>query len=269
MKKISIITINWNNAEGLRQTIGSVIPQLTDECEYLVVDGQSLDGSLDIIKEYQTGLSNWISEPKTGIYADMNKGIRMAEGEYFLFLNSGDRLTENSLCKALTECTGEDIIYFNTCLSYLNTRFEEVKYSPELSMKSFYKRTIGHQSTLIRQSLFEKYGLYNEENRIHSDYEFWIKAIIVGNCTTRYVNWPLCYYDMSGRSSKPTESSQREIDSILSRYLPDRVIVDYEYWKQRERDMVIMEWYRSRKTMYGILVLVYKLIKKIRKVLFN
>lgn len=264
-KRLSIITINWNNVNGLRKTLESVVDQRTESCEFVIVDGASTDGSVKVIENYQNYVDRWISTPKIGIYPDMNKGIAMATGTYCLFLNSGDWLRENGLIKALTQCTGEDIIYFDSGLSYGGTRFETYRYPRQLTMRNFYHATIGHQATLIKRELFDRLSYYNENNCIHSDYEFWIRAIIVGNCTCKYVNETITNYDMSGRSSRPDESNVREIDAILSRYLPTRVLADYDYWHKREKEMKVLEWYRQREWLYRPLVLIYKVVKNLKR----
>ena len=86
--KLSIITINYNNCDGLRKTIESVIAQTTRDFEYIVIDGGSTDGSVDVIKEYADYIDYWVSEPDKGIYNAMNKGTRAAHGDFLLFLNS-------------------------------------------------------------------------------------------------------------------------------------------------------------------------------------
>lgn len=264
-KKISIITINLNNADGLRKTIESVESQINDECEYIVIDGKSTDGSVQVIKQYQHCISYWSSNFKKGIYGDMNKGIEKATGEYCLFLNSGDWLNSNILLIALKECTGESIIYFNTYLSYGESRFKEQRYDPQLTMRSFYRKTIGHQSTLIKRELFNIYGQYNEEKRIHSDYEFWIKAIILGNCSYKHVNEFLSFYDMGGLSSRPNKQGLGEVESVLANALPLRVLADYDYWLKQEHELEIVIWYKQQKVLYQVLVFLYKVIKNIKK----
>ncbi|GAB3961654.1 glycosyltransferase family 2 protein [Spirosoma harenae] len=264
-KKLSIITINWNNATGLRQTIESVTSQLTSHCEYIVIDGNSDDGSQEVIKEYTSYITYWQSEPKAGIYSDMNKGIARATGEYCLFLNSGDWLNKGILKEAISECTGEDIIYFNTYLSYDNNRFEAVRYSPALTMRSFFKHTIGHQSTLIKRVLFSRHGMYDETLHLHADYAFWIKSIILENATYKYVNKFLAYYDMNGQSSQSNKYTIQEISTVLDQSLPKRVLADYDYWHKREREMEILAWYKNQKVLYTMLVFFYKVVKKLRK----
>lgn len=101
--QLSIITINRNNAAGLRRTIESVVSQTAfNQIEYIVIDGASTDGSKEVIMEFADKLTYWISEPDTGIYNAMNKGIKVATGEYCQFLNSGDWLAENKVIEDMT-----------------------------------------------------------------------------------------------------------------------------------------------------------------------
>ena len=88
--KLSVITINFNNRDGLRKTIESVVNQTYNDFEYIIIDGGSTDGSVDVIKEYADRIDYWVSEPDKGIYNAMNKGIDVAKGEYCIFMNSGD-----------------------------------------------------------------------------------------------------------------------------------------------------------------------------------
>src|SRR4030043_464009 len=121
MPHLSIITINLNNAAGLRQTIESVINQTFSDYEYIIIDGGSTDGSVDVIKEYASKLRYWITEPDTGIYNAMNKGIMQAKGEYFQFLNSGDWfLNETILQKLFSVDHNADILYGDEYWVYKN-----------------------------------------------------------------------------------------------------------------------------------------------------
>ena len=88
--KYSIITINYNHIEGLKRTIDSVISQTSSNYEYIIIDGGSTDGSVNIIKEYKEHLVYWISEKDNGVYHAMNKGVAQAQGDYCIFMNSGD-----------------------------------------------------------------------------------------------------------------------------------------------------------------------------------
>jgi len=107
--KLSIITVNLNNAEGLRKTIESVVTQTFTDFEYIIIDGGSTDGSVEIIKLYADKITYWVSEPDKGIYNGMNKGIMVAKGEYCQFLNSGDWLVNENVLKEVF--ADVDIVY--------------------------------------------------------------------------------------------------------------------------------------------------------------
>ena len=94
--KFSIITINYNNKDGLEMTINSVLGQSFQGFEYIIIDGGSTDGSIDIIKKYESRIDYWVSEPDNGVYNAMNKGIRKATGDYINFMNSGDAYHSSS-----------------------------------------------------------------------------------------------------------------------------------------------------------------------------
>ena len=114
MSKLTIITINYNNLEGLKRTVESVINQTWQEFEYIIIDGGSSDGSAEYIESQSGNIDYWVSEPDKGIYNAMNKGIVIATGEYLLFLNSGDHLLNNEgLQKAIIEVCNYDLVFFD------------------------------------------------------------------------------------------------------------------------------------------------------------
>lgn len=262
-KTISIITINLNNKDGLQKTIESIDEQKFSTYELIVIDGGSIDGSLDVIHSFDHIIDYWVSEYDTGIYHALNKGIHQSSGTYCLFLNAGDWLVKNSLSEAAMMCEGEGVIYFRCYRSYSDGRFEKQCYPPQLTMRSFYKRTIGHQSSLIRRDLFDLYGTYNETFQLHADYDFWIKTIILNNVSCKYAESYLCYYDMGGRSAQPSERSEQEINTILTSYLPARVLDDYQYWFHKEQKMEVLLWYRSKPFLYRGLVFFFNVAKRV------
>ena len=114
MPLISIITVNLNNLEGLKRTMTSVFEQTWQEYEYIIIDGGSTDGSKEYIESFSDKISVWVSEPDAGIYNGMNKGIKVANGEYLLFLNSGDHLFDNRVLDTNRKfLTLYDLVYFN------------------------------------------------------------------------------------------------------------------------------------------------------------
>jgi len=214
--KLSIITINRNNSEGLRKTIESVVSQTFTDFEYIIIDGASTDYSVDIIKEYADRITYWVSEPDNGIYNAMNKGILKAKGEYLLFLNSGDWLYDNCVVqdfirsKLNEDIISGNIIFFKQETEILNKSIEK----DNLTYAFFYDNSIFHPSTFIKRVLFSVYGMYNENFKIVSDWEFFFKALIVNNCSYSRIDRVISYYDLTGISSQPewkiVENSERE-----------------------------------------------------------
>jgi glycosyltransferase involved in cell wall biosynthesis len=189
--KLSIITINLNNAEGLKKTIESVVTQTFNDYEYIVIDGSSTDGSVDIIKQYADKITYWVSEPDKGIYNAMNKGILKAKGEYCQFLNSGDTLVNNNILKKVfDEKLQEDIIYGNV-FSLSKNGDKSIANAPDKwTLITFLNETIAHQAAFIRRQLFSEISLYDETLNIISDWKFFVLAIIVHNKS--YIHLPYC-----------------------------------------------------------------------------
>lgn len=229
--KLSIITINLNNAPGLRKTIESVVSQTFSDFEYIVIDGGSTDGSINIIKEYSDKISYWVSEPDKGIYNAMNKGIEKAKGEYCLFLNSGDWLADDFvIANFYSKDYKEDIISGNLILWDNGEKtIREAIEKTDLGFEHFYNNRIPHPSTFIKRLLFSKFGFYNEELKLVSDWEFFLKCLIVNNSTYDIFNRIVSYYDLSGRSSLIENYSllQSERQFVLKKYVP-RFLNSYE-----------------------------------------
>lgn len=200
--KISIITINYNNSEGLERTINSIQNQSLSDFEYLIIDGNSTDNSVEIIEKYSEKIDFWITEPDSGVYNAMNKGIKQAKGEYLLFINSGDYLKDNdSLRNAVPYLSKSDIIYFDLCVIH-NDQCELKKYPDSISMKYLLKDTLPHPASFIKKNLFIRYGLYDESYKIISDWIFFFKAILLKKATYKHVNIFFSIFIFDGMSSK-------------------------------------------------------------------
>jgi len=175
--KISIITINLNNRNGLEKTVKSVVAQTFKDYEFIIIDGGSTDGSIDVILEYIQSINVWKSEKDTGVYNAMNKGICLSEGEYILMLNSGDKFhSENSLQVASKYAFNNDILYGDILWHDKSESFI-TRYPDKLRFSFFLKQSIAHPSTFVRRTLHSKIGLYNESLSIISDWSFFLLAI--------------------------------------------------------------------------------------------
>lgn len=181
MPKLSIITINLNNQEGLKKTIQSVVSQSHKDFEYLVIDGGSTDGSVDVIKQYENHIGYWVSEKDKGIYNAMNKGILKAQGEYLLFLNSGDYLYNSDVLKNVFDFNyNHDIIYGDLFFLLVDTQSYNVIIRQEdfINKSYFLTCSLPHPCSFIKKELFLLIGLYDESFKIAADYDFFINAIV-------------------------------------------------------------------------------------------
>ena len=227
MLKLSIITINYNNRSGLEKTIDSVLKQSYTNFEYIVIDGNSTDGSKELIEKHGTQFSYWISEKDTGVYNAMNKGILKATGEYCLFLNSGDYLADPEILDQVFSLTfNEDIVYGDMLLEDPAANKTVSTQPAILTFEHFISSTLWHPASFIKKSLFFKYGLYNEELKIVSDYDFFLKTIIVNHVTYKYIPLAISIYNVQGISSaKENEQIHlAERKKVLETYFPLSVI---------------------------------------------
>ena len=236
MPKVSIITINYNNNEGLKKTVESVFAQTFTNYEYIIIDGGSTDGSKSIIEQVENKLSYWVSEEDHGIYHAMNKGILKATGEYLMFLNSGDYFYSNeSLSKLLENNHEEDIIYGNKLMKSINGSEWVFKTPDELTFGYLLKSSLPHQSALIKRALFDKTGLYNENYKIISDWEFFIKAICVFNCSYHYVKEVIAVFNMEGISAQfeNKELTANERNAVLHQHYGTYLKEYAEYFENK------------------------------------
>ncbi len=216
--KLTIITINYNNLEGLKRTVESVLNQTWQEFEYIVIDGGSNDGSAEYIESQSEHIDYWVSEPDKGIYNAMNKGIAKARGEYLLFLNSGDHLYS---AKVLEENYGKiadfDLIYFN--IQNIGVNFSKIiSYPAILRFSDLYFDILSHQATFFRKDLFGRVGLYDENLKIVSDWKFMIVALFKYHCSYLKVDETLSTFYLDGISSvmENREMVYKERDLVLN-----------------------------------------------------
>jgi len=202
-RKLSIITVNRNNSFGLKKTIESVISQTFRDFEFIIIDGDSTDNSVEIIKHFADHFSFWISEPDKGTYHAMNKGIIAATGEYCYFLNSGDFLADNTVLeRVFSHDTTADIISGNVLKMRPNCKYRRVS-SPEIiSLHKLCVHSLPHQASLIKRGLFDEIGYYNEDYKIVSDWEFFLKALVIFEKSYQHINTDFSFFKIDGVSSR-------------------------------------------------------------------
>ena len=263
--KLSIITITYNNAEGLRRTIQSVQAQTFRDFEHIIVDGGSTDGSVEIIRQYADSeairlegykairqekngkaddtLPNrpiasspnrheicWISEKDRGVYDAQNKGIRLAHGEYCYFLNAGDTFCADDVLERMFSPNRLlDILYGNEIIVDGNgQRIGIARGVENPSFVDLYNSCMKHQASFIRRSLFDKYGMYDADMRICSDFDWFFRVIAFHDeVTLQYKDVNIAYFENTGLSYHSPELCAKERQQILDRYMTKRMQRDY------------------------------------------
>ena len=201
MPRLSIITVNFDNAAGLAKTMQSVREQGYTDYEYIVIDGGSTDGSKVIIEQSASWLTHWVSEKDKGIYDAMNKGIALAKGDYIIFLNSGDYFLQEKVLFTFSQHASAnyaDIFYGNILLGENNNLVHQ-KYPRELTLDFWQNDTINHQAAFIKTTLFNEMGLYDQVYTLAADYAFFLKSFIRGKIF-KQVDSELVYFSLDGAS---------------------------------------------------------------------
>lgn len=241
--KISIVTINYNNVEGLKKTLSSVVEQSYRDIEHIIIDGGSMDGSVDAIKEYVADnpkresffkhTVNWVSEHDNGIYNAMNKGIKKATGAYIQILNSGDIFAASDVVERMVaeieNAENPELLYGNMIRKdYATGKIEGKSKEVEYSLRQYYSSTMNHDCCYFRRDLFDTYGLYDESLKIVSDWKWFLRAIGLGNVKPIYIDIDVTIFDCSGISETNLELRNKERRQVLEELLPPAILADYD-----------------------------------------
>lgn len=276
---LSIITINRNNAAGLRKTMESVLKQTWRDFEYIIIDGASTDESIEVIDEFlrMNSLSDvplkitWNSEPDKGIYNAMNKGIKHVRGKYCLFMNSGDWLSSNQIIQELfSENIEADIVSCDVLFEKSKFTSEILYKSPDsINMEYFNHNSLPHQGSLIKSNLFKLYGCYDETLKVISDWVFFVDVLINHNVSYQHIKLCLAYCETEGISNNPKYSKliNKETKDSLYRLMPmhaDAYILLQQYY-QIDRDPQFQFFKTFRKTqLFRIIWGIYKRMVRLR-----
>lgn len=222
--KLSIITINYNNHEGLKKTLDSVVAQSFKDFEWIVIDGGSTDGSRELLEEYAERFAYWVSEPDKGIYNAMNKGIGHAQGEYLQFLNSGDWLCdETALERCFSHNFDADIVYGNLYFCHDETK-KKYEYPEKLSFSFLRDYSLGHNATFIRRAVMLE-DLYDENLKIVSDWKFLLIQALK-NRKFEHLDEMVSCFDELGISSINAPMVAAEREQVGKELFPQLAIED-------------------------------------------
>ena len=256
---LSIITINYNNINGLLKTIKSVISQTTKQFEWIIIDGDSTDGSKDLIFEYKDYISFFVSEPDNGIYNAMNKGIKASHGDYLLFLNSGDCLYEdNTINKVLSFLLGKDIYVglINTIGKPNESIEEQSDFSPEGIINKLTFTWIPHQASFFKRTIFDNYGFYREDTRIVSDWWFYYKSLVLGKASIAPLPFTIASYDAHGISHTNRKQAISEQNCLLNE-LPS-ISTYYHFYKDNLEIIKALKYNKLIFWLFRIYFILYR-----------
>jgi len=190
---VTIITVCRNHAQELERTIRSVESQTWQEKEYLVIDGASTDDTLDVIKAHEASITRWVSEPDQGIYDAMNKGVRMARGEWVIFMNAGDTFaSDDTLQRVFGSPQNADVIYGDVIKGELVKKAE----APRNAHRMFYC----HQSAFVRTRCLREFP-FDIRHRMSADFKQ-VKQLYLSGKTFRQLDFPVANFDTQGVSNR-------------------------------------------------------------------
>lgn len=209
---ISIITVSYNAVATIEQTILSVINQGFEDYEYIIVDGGSTDGTVDVIDKYQDKITLWVSEPDKGIYDAMNKGVKFAKGDWLNFMNAGDefKIINFNLFHEAFNDKKHGVVYGDVIIKKESV-FDLVKAAPLNQLN--YSLNFCHQSSFVRTELLRK-NPFSLNYKISSDYEFFLKMFVAGH-NFCYVECSVSVFEYGGLSSGVSKKYVKERVSII------------------------------------------------------
>lgn len=268
--KVSVITINYNNRSGLEKTSESVVAQEYPDYEWIVIDGGSTDGSVEVIKSYERYIKYWCSCPDRGIYHAMNKGIAQASGDYCLFLNSGDSF--HSPCvlgefAAKVRRGGSDFVTGAVQIEGKNKK--EIKKAPEqVTGRFIFKESVCHQSTFIKASVLRK-NPYREDFKIVSDWLLMLEELLLHRASYSPMDTVVSNYNLEGISFTRYWQVAEERREGAKTVLGERLYNDYVklcYGESIvEKVICRIEPYPFLKRLLNLFALVVFALYKVRK----
>lgn len=246
MKKLSIITVCYNNLEGLLRTCNSVVEQtVRSQFEWIVIDGASTDGTPKWLTEHDAEIDRWISEPDTGIYNAMNKGVRIASGDYMLFLNSGDELNgADIVAKCLPYFDGSTDFIYGDEIHFNPKANESIRpWLPSHSFRpsDFIYHTLLHQATFIKRN---SKSFYREDVGYLADWVFFMESVIQHDATMKRIPLTVSVFWLDGVSTIKADSWGDDRKKIFCQLFSESLYEDLKqlYEIRRLPFFSVIEW---------------------------
>jgi len=216
---LSVITVVYNNVQGIERTMLSVLNQTYPHIEYIIVDGKSDDGTVEVISKYNDRLAQFVSEKDKGIYYAMSKGLTLMSGDYVLFMNSGDEIyAPDTVARVFASAHGADIYYGET--EMINARGESLGRRRHKAPKKFNWRGFQYGMSVSHQAMYIKYGLigpFDKKYKLSADIDWIIRAAKKAYKIVN-TNMYVAKYEVGGMSKKRHLRSLYERFMIMCRY---------------------------------------------------
>lgn len=219
--KLSVITVSYNAAGVIEDTILSVISQNYDSYEYIVVDGASSDGTIEIVRNYYSKIKHVLSEPDSGIYEAMNKGVKLACGDYCIFMNAGDRFVNDSVLSAVSQFLdgSYDYVLGNEVGIDDKGKIKHYKHSRKaITPYNLMWSSVSHQASFIKRSLLLD-DPYDETLKLVSDWKFALKNLILHPHPYLEINIDVCFFLIGGLTNTCNERGRLERKAVLEELL--------------------------------------------------
>lgn len=230
-QKVSIITITYNNLDGLKKTRESIISQTYGDYEWIVIDGGSTDGTKEFLQEHADEMSYWCSEKDKGVYNAQNKGTSQASGDYCIYMNAGDSFYDKDVLKnVFSEVHEEDILYGDWAQVFPNGKKKYIEPGNSVDYAFFFVDNICHQAMFIKTSLLKE-SPYDETYRLYADWAKWTEFAYKGK-TFKYIHQRICYFMMDGMSAENEENNEKERKRVIEECYPGSLKSMMLKWKE-------------------------------------
>ena len=230
-QKVSIITITYNNLDGLKRTRESVISQTYEDYEWIVIDGGSTDGTREFLQEHAEEMSYWCSEKDKGVYNAQNKGTSQASGDYCIYMNAGDSFYDKDVLKnVFSEVHEEDILYGDWAQVFPNGKKKYIEPGNSVDYAFFFVDNICHQAMFIKTSLLKE-SPYDETYRLYADWAKWTEFAYKGKIF-KYIHQRICYFMMDGMSAENEENNEKERKRVIEECYPGSLKSMMLKWKE-------------------------------------
>ena len=230
-QKVSIITITYNNLDGLKRTRESVISQTYEDYEWIVIDGGSTDGTKEFLQEHADEMSYWCSEKDKGVYNAQNKGTSQASGDYCIYMNAGDTFYDKEVLeKVFSEVHEEDVLYGDWAQVFPDGKKRYIEPSDSVDYAFFFVDNICHQAMFIKTSLLKE-SPYDETYRLYADWAKWTEFAYKGK-TFKYIHQRICYFMMDGMSAENEENNEKERKRVIEECYPGSLKSMMLKWKE-------------------------------------